>query len=258
MTESLLRINLTREIEWFERFNPECSTVVLSANVFESFPKAFIRALVKFDKPFVLDPITYVLTDDDPDLMEKKWYSKLASLYRLNAVLPAGQRAITLNNLLDGRDKPTTALGLLVSNVMRYQRARIVGSSELQTVREIEEFEGGTVDETKLVPRWIIPPYFLINSRRWSKVNRACIEEAIRIKQPNEKVFGVLAFDENLLGSPDIEQMVLEHYNIQGIDGYLVWVSDFRESAHRKDLDLTSAAIRRVRRHSTRGSCGVG
>jgi hypothetical protein len=230
MTESLLRINLTREIDWFQEFNPECSAVVLSANVFESFPKAFIRALIKFDKPFVLDPITYVLTDDDADLMEKRWYSKLASLYRLNAVLPPGQRAITLTNLLDNNNNPTAALGLLVSNVMRYQRARIVGSSELQTVREIEEFEGRSVDEARLVPRWIIPPYFQINSSRWSKVNKWCIEEAIRNKQPHEKIFGVLAFDESLLGSNAFEEAILPDYNIPSIDGYLVWISDFRES----------------------------
>ncbi|MDV3293517.1 MAG: hypothetical protein LYZ70_04540 [Nitrososphaerales archaeon] len=221
---------MTREIGWFEEFNPECSTIVLSANVFESFPKAFIRALIRFGKPFVIDPVTYILRDDDTELKEKRWYSKLASFYRLNAVLPSGERVLGLSHLLNADDTPTNALGQLVANVMRYQRARIVGSSELQVVKEIEEFEGRTVDEGRLVPRWIIPPYFLANAERWVTANKRCMEEAVRNKQTGEKVFGVITFDESLLGFEVFTNKILTDYNIEGLDGYLIWISDFKES----------------------------
>ena len=233
MIELFLRLNLTRESSWIQEFNVNFSTIMISAHVFESFPKAFINAFTQLGKPFVIDPFTHILAIETLDFSDKRWYAKLIANYGLDVIIPQGERIVRVENLVKGANKPTNGLKTLVNYVLTYQRERIISSPELEEITEIAEFDGREIDANALVPKWVIPPYFLVGLGEfdeWLTVNVECVKEAVKIKNPKEQLFAVILIDSNILAFEEDINTLVSAYDINGVDGYLIWISDFREN----------------------------
>lgn len=233
MPEFLIRLNIGREMAWIEDSEIDNYSIIVSATVLESFPKRFTNTILKTKKPFIVDPYTHIFGYNVPELRDKRWFSKLMGYYGIDLIVSPDATQIPLNQLLDSKKLPTDNLKSFVENVMDYQRNRI--QSSYDEISEFEEFEGSSNTSNVLIPKYIISPYFYLgyDSDSWIQVNVHCIKTAVSLKQNGEKIFAVILIDKTILSMSQDVDKIIENYNIEGVDGYFIWVTDFDEKTAR-------------------------
>jgi hypothetical protein len=233
MSELLIRLNIGREMSWLEDSKIDNFSIIASSTIVESFPKKLTTALLKIGKPYIIDPFTHIFGYEVKDMSEKRWFPKLMHAYGLDYIIPPDKNTIPLSKLLDTKKQPTKDLKSFVENVMVYQRTAI--QDVYDEISEFEEFEGQS-EHTALSPKCILAPYFYLgyDSEDWKKVNIHCIKSAISMKQNKEKIYAVILIDKIILGiSADIDE-IIKDYNIEGVDGYFIWITDFNEKTARE------------------------
>mgnify|MGYP001143080062 CR=1 FL=1 len=243
--ELLLRLNLARENKWVRDTGIDFSTIVLSANVLETFFQTSVSTINALKKPYVIDPLTHIFAIQSVDLSPKRWYSKLVAHYGLDLIIPDDAAFLSIDQMLSSH-RPTKELKNFVENVVEYERGRIVDSKEYDEIVEVEEFEGRPVDERLFRPRLLIPPYFYVgydvedidnvSSSEWLRINIECIKHAITLKSKNEKIYPVVLIEKTLLYFPNEIKSIVNAYNIDGADGFFIWVADFREHSESESL----------------------
>ena len=73
-----------------------------------------------------------------------------------------------------------------------------------------------------------------VSRKDWRIVNTQSIKLTIENKKPNEKIFAVIMIDKEMLPhNADIDEILLE-YNIDGIDGYMIWCAALNENTAKK------------------------
>jgi hypothetical protein len=239
MVELLLRLNLARENDWVESTAIQLSTIVFSANVMETFFRTSIRTINSLKKPYVIDPLTAIFGIESLDPSPKRWFSKLVSHYGLDLILSQGTTTIPVDRLI-GSNTATKELKDFVENVIEYQRQRILDSPEYGEFVDVENFEGRVVDDGLFTPRFLIPPYFYVGydleyisdvvDSQWLKVNAESVRHAVTVKREKEMLCPVVLVSKSLLTFPDQVEKLVSAYNIVGVDGYFIWVSDFHEN----------------------------
>jgi len=232
MPELLIRLNIGREMSWLEDSNIDNFSIIAYSTILESFPKKLTTTLLKIGKPYIIDPFTHIFGYEVKDISEKRWFPKLMHAYGLDYIIPSDKNTIPLSKLLDTKKQPTKDLKSFVENVMVYQRNAI--QDVYNEISEFEEFEGKS-EHTTFSPKCILAPYFYLgyDSEDWIKVNIHCIKSAVSMKQNKEKVYAVILIDKMILGiSSDIDE-IIKNYDIDGIDGYFVWITDFDEKTAR-------------------------
>lgn len=238
IVELFLRLNLPRENDWLDSIQTDFSTLVISANVLETFFATTIKSVNNRAKPYLIDPLTYIFSLESVDLSPKRWYSKLVSHYGLDLILPPGTTTVPLDRMIVS-GQATDSLKGLVENVIDYQRQRILASPEYSDFLDVEAFEGRKVNPSLFAPRFLIPPYFYVGydvedisdvtQSEWLRVNIECAKHAVALKRSGEKIYVAILISKSLLYFPDQIEKLVSEYSINGVDGFLLWVSDFRE-----------------------------
>ncbi len=248
----MIRVNIGREMTWLEDSDLGNYDVIVPANVLEGLTKRTTSMLAKLERPYVIDPHTYVFGLNVEHIVEKRWFSKLMGIYGLDGMMNDPNDFELLPNLLvDENIQSTNNLKELVENVTNYQRTRIRETyDEINEFEEFDEEQGrNTLD---LKPKWIIPPYFFVNASRrdWRPVNINSVKLAVENKNSNEKIFAAIMMDREMLPhAKDIDEMVAE-YDIDGVDGYMVWCADMDEnSAKLQDLSYFQEFIGKLADH---------
>ena len=231
MTELMIRVSISREMGWLENIDFKDYDIIVSGNVLEGLTKRITVMLRKLNRPYVIDPHTYVFGDDVEHIDQKRWFNKLVEHYGLDTIIDDPDDFELLPDLLiDGNKQSTVNLRKMVKNVMNYQRTRI--QETYDNIREIEEFDNEKNTTSNLKPKWIIPPYFFmrVGCKDWRSVNIASIKLAVENKDPGEKIFAVIMLDKEILScEEDVDEMV-KKYSIDGVDGYMVWCADLDEN----------------------------
>jgi len=216
-----VRLNLMREKSIISEYENNISGIVIDAHILETFPNASANFLGRQRLPFVIDPVTFKFSIyNSIDLFSKKgWYPSLLDHFFGDIIedsLDEGYGPIS-PDLLNGGN-----LKKYVGRVMYYQRHGV--NSLLEGLEIFEEFPN-------VFPSILIPPYSIITSRKdkWFDANIACIEEAISIKKSDEVIYAVIPVYKDLLHHGDFIDSVISRYNIEGVTGYFVWITDFNE-----------------------------
>lgn len=208
-----IRLNLAREKDLLVKHSDLYHGLLIDAHILETYPKAITGFLFKLgEKPFIIDPITYKFSIYE--FVEKNWYSKLLEAY-LEGIIEE-KECLLPDDFTDEHD-----LEIFVGRVLRYQE---------NIVEEVLEDLGLFGLTGKLKPEIILAPYFVISSPRdkWFDMNIKCLEIA-KNKKGDSKLYGVITLEKRLLFNDVFIDSVVEKYNIEGVDGYFVWITNFRE-----------------------------
>ena len=251
MTELMIRVNISREMAWLETSDLQNYDLIVSSHILEGMTKRITSMFAKLKKPYVIDPHTYVFGADVGFIQEKRWFDKLLGNYGLDTMMEDPNNFELLPNLLvDNDQQSTNNLKELVENVMNYQRTKIQDTYD--DIIEFEEFDEEQSENLNFKPKWIIPPYFFINAgyKDWLTVNINSIKLAIESKNADEKFFAVIMIDKEMLPyTKDIDEIVSE-YNVEGIDGYMVWCAHIDENSSKKrELVYFQEFIEKLAKH---------
>jgi len=223
MPELWLRMNLPREKELLSKHDG-FDTILLSAHVMETFPHFLSAYIKRRNKPFVIDPYTYVFAPvpEMIEVEEKRWFSKLIGAYGLDYLYNMGRNSLEENDLLDMNDDATDTLKQFVRAVITYQQSRI--NVELAKLVDYEpDLEG------EVRPRFLIAPYFLIQSLRWLRICSEVVREAALLKG-DYKLLVPIFISKGTLVTQEARQMIMSALNQAAVDGFIAWVADFRET----------------------------
>jgi hypothetical protein len=247
----MIRVNISREMAWLEDSDLKNYDVVVSSHILEGMTKRITSMFVKLKRPYVIDPHTYVFGADVEYIQERNWFDKLLGSYGLDGMIDDPNNFELLSSsLVDKNMQSTDNLKELVENVMNYQRTKIQDTYD--DINEFEEFDGEDNEALSFKPKWIIPPYFFIQKghKNWHTVNINSIKLAVENKNHDEKIFAVIMFDKELLPfAKDVDEIINE-YNIEGVDGYMIWCAYFDEnSAKERELGYFQNFIEKLAIH---------
>jgi len=181
--------------------------LVIEASILEQFTKFTLSLISTVEKPFFIDP-THKLVLRTLD--EKEWAIKVAEAFKISECVEEGVILI---------DKLKENLDAFVKATIAYQRNKIKMSSG-----GLELFG---ISGSGLEPEIIVAPYFLIDGIHSEsfELNLEMLRKSIALKGDG-KLYAVIAIEEYLLS--EAEELISK-FEIEGIDGFCVWVSDFRE-----------------------------
>ena len=219
-SEMLIRINTTREANWMNSLNTNV-TIVMPSHILETFNKTMVSFLAKSNRKYIVDPMTHVFAEPR-DVEEKQWFSKLSTKYGIPTVRDSDDRKLSPDALV-GDDCPPDRLEKFVENVMHYQRKTI--SKTVQEISDFMDFESDAARPPTRQPRWIIPPYFFINSTKsdWMGVNTEAARLAVAHKRGKEEVFAAIMLDSACMMDGEVVDSIVSAYDIDGLDGYMLW-----------------------------------
>jgi len=216
-----IRFNLMREKDIISEHSNIFSGIIIDAHILETFPNASANFLGRQKIPFIIDPVTYKFSIYNSINLyaEKRWYPLLMDRFLEGIVegdLFEKDQPLSPDDL-DGDD-----IKNYVGKIIYYQRSRVNGI--LEGLEIFEEFPN-------LIPNILVPPYSIITSKNdlWINSNLQCIEESIKIKRPDEKIYPVIPIYKDLLHHEMFIDSLVSQYNIKGIDGYFVWIANFKE-----------------------------
>jgi len=237
-----VRFDLMREKSILQEFGDNFAGIVVDAHIIETYADATANFLSTLNKPFIIDPVTFKFsTYNSVQLFSsKRWYPRLFGAYyddiiRLPEQIRLQDRSEDDVEISESsgypamRIEPThlsdnKILKSYVKRVISYQRNRIAN-----LIGGLEIFEENL---SPVFPSKLIPPYaVMLNSKNdeWLPKNIQCIKEAVQLKQGDEKIFPVIAIYKDLIHHDDSIAKLVNQYNIEGVDGYFVWVTDFKE-----------------------------
>lgn len=229
--ELFVRLNLARESNWIEDFKNQSFTIIVPAHILESYQKAFARTIARSGKPFLIDPVTYIFSVERMPFNEKRWFPKLTDQYNLDVLMPTEDKTIYPHTFLDAGNG-TKELYSFVDSIMNYQRNRVKDLySEIAEMEEFDSEEPLNISIDDLRPRFLIAPYFFndIGAADSIDLNIEAVKMAGQLKEEGEKIFAVIAIDKTWLSFPSDIRELISRYDIEGIAGFFVWISDFRE-----------------------------
>lgn len=193
--------------EVFKRLRKCYDGFVIEASILEQFTKFTLSLLFSVEKPFFIDPTHKLVLRT---LNEKEWAIKVAEAFKISECVEEGVILI---------DKLKENLNAFVKATIAYQRNKIKMSSGGLELFGISGYG--------LEPEIIVAPYFLIDGIHSEsfELNLEMLRKSIALKGDG-KLYAVIAIEEYLLS--EAEELISK-FEIEGIDGFCVWVSDFRE-----------------------------
>ncbi len=244
----MIRVNISREMAWLETSDLNNYDLIVSSHILEGMTKRITSMLTKLKKPYVIDPHTYVFAADVEHIQEKRWFDKLLGIYGLDTMIEDPNNfELSPSLLIDADQQSTNNLKELVENVMNYQRTKIQDTYD--DINEFEEFDEEKTENLNFKPKWIIPPYFFINNvyDDWLTVNINSIKLSIENKTSTEKIFAVIMLDKEILPHVNDIDTIIDKYDIEGIDGYMIWCAYLDEnSAKKRELTYFQEFIKKL------------
>lgn len=215
--------------------------VVLQANLIEGTPGAVLSALRQWWSgseqigfaPFVIDPVTYVLTGSQAAIRSpatggvKRTYERLLNEY--GAVAVEGLETPIPINTLATPSGLTDAGELLTNSVARYQRNVLINFGE-----DSDELEPGLLEQIR--PAFTIAPYFMstANSTKWSRIS-SLTADFLKRENPSEIVAGIAAIHRQTLMNRERLDEVSRQFSESSADAVIVWVNNTVEHSYSEE-----------------------
>lgn len=239
----------------FYEFRDLYDEIMVNAYTFELYEDATTLFLIKIDKPYVIDPSTFIFNTLPSILKDKhgepkKHYKKLGEKYGSPLDSIAGQRRIdpadfdSLSNpeirefcerFLEYQSRRLASkISKVNQYVERYRKLKDQGKITKKDSKFLEKF-GEIVEkfELKDIPRpeRLIPPYFLAEypSDRHYDLSLELSKKCAEYKGDME-LYPVIFLSKEFLAYVGSIQKVVDDYDWDGFDGYYIWINDFNES----------------------------
>ncbi len=208
--------------------------VIINANMVAHAPDGIAAFLLEKTKSanFIIDPLTHAFQHDIKYIMSgktsttsqiKSSIKKLAEAYSHPFINQVGKRSISPEDFQNKNERKK-----MVDCCINFQRNKLQQSGE---TNDISKYLSQT--ESQLRPYAIIPPYFFlteINYKDWISVMKKCLIDALDLKQSDERLFVSIVISDGVLSDQStIDKIIAHFHNIDGLDGFLVWVDDFNE-----------------------------
>lgn len=222
--------------------------VVVGANV-AAYGKTWVSQFLKtLSKPFFVDPQTYAFQTRRDFILKndamKKSYSVLAEEYGIGGIALGDERELVPEDL-DARGDIIN----FVKSTMEFQRELISPVTRSQkSIFEYAEILGFDEEISKVEePEFLVAPYFYFRNTEdsWYDVNLRLIDCAKELFCES-KVYAVVCTQRDMLLEEKEIDLIIEHYS--GMDGIILWFSDFNELNQEKEI--LKSYIRFLRRLS--------
>lgn len=202
---------------------------VISANIALYYHNSITSFLENFSKSFFFDPLTYFL-NDSPERIRKKdgnirrSYKAIIEKFlnlnngQINEYLNRNEEFIPL-------DINDEELRSFVTNVIKFQREFIETSDLGGFLDEYSEFFDVPIEIRK--PKFLVSPYFRIDTIEKYNLNKRCIDIANDLMDDDDPpLCGCFTLTKRfLLQNPNIEVKILRDFPF--LNHFIIWISDY-------------------------------
>lgn len=214
------RLGPTREQDLFRDFKDYYDGVIVNANYLTYFRKFTVNLLAELQKPFFIDPVTYIFARDPNQIRNnrgelKKSYAKLKDLYGSPISEKAG------NSILNINDFSQIDLGEFVDRVITVQ-----SEHSLDLPPKYKRYQKYVEEAGIVQPSFILPPYFFVErfDDGWLQLNLNLA--IIAYEQSALPIYPVIFVSKDLITNIDNVRELVRQYNRDEFAGYVVWVDD--------------------------------
>jgi hypothetical protein len=228
-----------REPAALEPYLNQFHGIAIDAHIVESFSKATGMFLTRFGRPYFVDPVLNKFAAgyfNDPD---KRWVTPLSSAYQIFDLAASHPNGIQANEL-----KTHPKVGSIVAAILDYQRTRLPNLSQQAAALALL---AGTSLKPLGPPEFLVAPYLFADSEAVLQTDVELAKIACKERRGGEKIYAAVAFPGDFLGSPSLLSAIERDYKQIPVDGYLLWLGDFREwKEHQALLEEYARFARRL------------
>jgi len=205
-------------------------SIVINANILAYRKKSVTNFLTKTRKSYIIDPVTYKFNLRKYELMrDGKIQMSIEELSK-----EYGQTIkdkISKSEPLDYNDfqRDPNLIDEIAKNVLSFQRSLEGKPSPGQKYRQmLGEEEGENVQP----PIFLIAPYFFVSNQNdfWYDVSRKLALTSLKYKENFDLYATILAPRDVLYDTSFLDSIISDY---RSLDGYLVWIDNFREDDER-------------------------
>lgn len=207
------------------------TTLINSKNLFDglcipahllAYYESSINLLIdELNKGFFIDPMTYLFKQDINKYKTKNTLK--ASFKKLISISGGGMKKILLE---EGRSFEDSDFNIdfcteLSRTTLNFQKTQ---SKEVSIMVEKYDLD----IDVKKEPLFLVPPYFDFEDTNdnWFKVSLKLAECAIPFKE-SLKLYPMICTNCEAISSESKRKSIIQAYNNENFDGYLVWIEDF-------------------------------
>lgn len=211
--------------------------LIINANILAYQKKSVTQFLIKTQKPYIIDPVTYKFNLRKFELMKngkiQKSIEELSKEYG-----PTIKDRISQAKSLDHNDfeQNPELIDEIAKNVLAFQKSLAGKPSPVQKYREMLGEKGEKIVQS---PIFLIAPYFFIPKQNeyWYYVSQKLAEASAKYKE-NFELYATILFPRELLYEESFFDSIISDY--RAFDGYILWIDGFRENdssnTHQYDL----------------------
>jgi len=219
--------------------------VVVGAHIVV-FGRNWISTFLKeLDKPFFIDPVTYIFPSDlsyirDKDGNLRKSYELLIERY--GGVIKSAIRndqSLSVDDLTDSEK-----IDDFSKSIIDFQRNVFLEETPSQkSLSEYAEFLGDEVRQETHYPEFLVSPYFYVENinSSWYDLSLRVSKASIKYKN-NLDLYAMICISNDMLLDGDTISKIISDY--KGFDGYILLISDFDE--YKKGREVLNGFIRMV------------
>jgi len=216
----MLRYGTNSERKYISQFGSKFDLLVVNGNMLAYAGSAIAKSVLKMD--YIVDPLTHAFQHDSIYLRGKVKNSmrKMANAYG-NVILDKLEARRVLRPTDLSRDHGQ--VDEFVANVIQFQKDHVSACTDDQGYNEYIEYA-----QIDLTPKWLITPYFFMNSRTfddWIDVNVMMLESAKR-QFPKEPLAAQVVIDKDVLHGVEPDSLV-GRYRDSGVEHVFIWIDDF-------------------------------
>ena len=214
------RLGLTREQHILKDHRNTYSGICIRANYIAYFQKYSLTLLLDLDKPFFIDPMTYIFSRKPQQIQTssgdlKLSYKKLAELYGDPILSKAGVASINHEDFADAEVR-----NQFINRVISFQYEQSMALPEKYSRYQV------FVEAQSLKPVFLLPPYFYIDQMNdgWLELNLTlALESAEIVKEP---VYPVIFLSRKIARQDNAISEIVNRYRQPQFGGFFIWIED--------------------------------
>lgn len=233
--------------------NEDVDGIIIGGHVF-SWGKNWVSVfLQKLNKPFLIDPMTYVFAKDPSFILRegsmRKSYEGLVDWIDWKLSDIAGKRPLRPDDFEDGEDEKT--IEDFVTKVLEFQSNITKLSDNLQTsLEKYSKIMGENLVKDSVSPQFFLSPYFHATDERdlWYNLTVECMRIASKLEE-YKPIVPVLCVSESFIINPDGRRQICK--DLSEFDICALWISGLNE--YSSSLESLAALKRLVEKLAENG-----
>lgn len=225
------RLGIARDQKPLLEASSDVDGIIVGGHIFawgRSWISVFLRQM---DKPFLIDPMTYVFAKDPSFILKdgepRKSFGELKGRYGPKVDEVAGKRPLRPVDFGNGKD--SKMIREFTKQVMEFQRETPRMSDTLQSsLKKYGEIAGEDYLKTPVLPQLFLAPYFHATDTTdpWYGITLECARAASELGE-YEPVIPVLCISESFVTASKARERMCE--DLSGFDCCALWVSGLNE-----------------------------